>query len=310
VTPTRHAEFAAKLRLTAAALGCTSRKVFCARFRAVNPRTQCEVERLHKWMQGRALPRGTDFYDDWRAVVGSQRPTTWFETSTVEAFAVELSFLTGVSVEELRGRESRQTRGPEETPAVFGAQRAIYGAFACYSHSFSPLFRGKLMRGALRISPGHGATDRAVYTEALINGTYRMAGDVILSGGMMHILLKDGTTDLPLFLCLIVPGPPASVMCGILAGPTLTSNAPAPAATRFAAVRIPDNTDLDEGNGYLDADSGNVLDNLAATGLSLPMRDRVGEQIMGFLGSGPNHVALADQLLLCDLLDAAHLPGR
>ena len=307
---TKHADFAAKLRLTAVAIGCTSRKALCARFHAVNPRTQCEVERLHKWMQGRALPRGIEFYEDWRAVVTSQRTAAWFETSSVEAFIAELASLTGVSVEELRGRENRQTRGPEQPPAVFGAQRAIYGSFACYSHAFSPLFRGKLIRGALRISPGQGPIARAIYTEALINGTYRMAGDVILSGGMMHVLLKDGTTDLPIFLCLIVPGPPASVLCGILAGPTLTSNAPAPTATRFVAVRVPDDTDVDEGNCYLNADPDNLLENLAATGLSVPQRGQVGEQIMGFLGTGANQVALVDQLLLCELLDAAHLPPR
>jgi hypothetical protein len=308
--PTRHAEFAAKLRLTAAAIGCTSRKAFCARFHAVNPRTQCEVERLHKWMQGRALPRGIDFYEDWRAVIASQRPAAWLETCTVEAFTVELASLTGIPVEDLRARETRQSRGSEEPPAVFGAQRAIYGSFACYSHAFSPLFRGRLIRGALRVAPDQGTGARAVYTEALISGTYRMAGDVILSGGMMHVLLKDGTTALPMFLCLIVPGPPGSVLCGILAGPTLTSNAPAPTATRFAAVRVPDDADVDDGNCYLDADAGHVLENLAATGLAVQQRERVGEQIMGFLGAGANQVALVDQLLLCDMLDAAHLPVR
>ena len=45
-----------KLRLTAAVLACASRKDLCARFRAVNPATHCDLDRLHKWMQGRALP--------------------------------------------------------------------------------------------------------------------------------------------------------------------------------------------------------------------------------------------------------------
>jgi hypothetical protein len=310
VTTTRHVDFSAKLRLTAAAIGCTGRKAFCARFHAVNPRTQCEVERLNKWMQGRALPRGADFYEDWKAVLASHRPAAWFETSSVEDFATELAALTGIPAEELLSHETRQTRAPENAPAVFGAQQAIYGAFACYSHAFSPLFRGKLIRGTLRITPGQGTTARAAYTEALISGTYRMTGDVILSAGMMHILLKEGTNDLPLFLCLIAPGPPASVLCGVLAGPTLTSNVPAPTSTRFAAVRVPDGPDLDQGNGYLDTEPGLVLDNLAGTGLSIPHRQKVGEQIMGFLGASAHQVSLVDQLLLCDLLDSAHLPAR
>ncbi len=49
--------FATKLRLTAAVLGCRGRKEFCARFRAVNPGTHFDLDRSHKWLQGRALPR-------------------------------------------------------------------------------------------------------------------------------------------------------------------------------------------------------------------------------------------------------------
>jgi hypothetical protein len=44
--------FAAKLRLAAATLGCSSRKEFCARFRSVNPATQCDIDPLNKWVQG------------------------------------------------------------------------------------------------------------------------------------------------------------------------------------------------------------------------------------------------------------------
>src|SRR5215475_6468444 len=46
--------FHTKLRMAAAALGCSSRKEFCARFRNVNKTTQCDLDRLSKWMQGRS----------------------------------------------------------------------------------------------------------------------------------------------------------------------------------------------------------------------------------------------------------------
>ncbi len=49
-------ELALKLRLTSAALGCHGRKELCARFRAANPHTHFDLERSHKWMQGRATP--------------------------------------------------------------------------------------------------------------------------------------------------------------------------------------------------------------------------------------------------------------
>ena len=65
--------FAAKLRLAAATLGCSSRKEFCARFRSVNPATQCDIDRLNKWVQGRPLPRASSVYADFAAVIGSSQ---------------------------------------------------------------------------------------------------------------------------------------------------------------------------------------------------------------------------------------------
>ena len=41
----RHEELAAKLRLTAAALGCTTHKDLCGRFSALNPATEFDLER-------------------------------------------------------------------------------------------------------------------------------------------------------------------------------------------------------------------------------------------------------------------------
>ena len=48
-------EFAIKLRLTAALLGCGTHKDLCARFRAVNPSTGFDLTRSEKWLQGRAI---------------------------------------------------------------------------------------------------------------------------------------------------------------------------------------------------------------------------------------------------------------
>jgi hypothetical protein len=67
------ADFARKLQLTAALLGCTTRKELCAAFRAVNPATDFELERAHKWLQGRAMPRGMAIYAEWAQVIGTAR---------------------------------------------------------------------------------------------------------------------------------------------------------------------------------------------------------------------------------------------
>ena len=66
-------DFGAKLRITAAALGCASQKDLCARFREANPGTIFELDRSYKWMQGRALPRSVGLYEDWAALLGTGR---------------------------------------------------------------------------------------------------------------------------------------------------------------------------------------------------------------------------------------------
>ena len=92
-----HAEFAAKLRLTAAVLGNATHKGLCARFRAVNPNTPCDIDRLHKWIQGRALPRSPQLYEDWAKVLGTHRPGTWLATCSMNEFRDEIALLFGAS---------------------------------------------------------------------------------------------------------------------------------------------------------------------------------------------------------------------
>lgn len=305
-----HALFARKLQLTAAALGCTTRKALCARFRGVNPATICDIDRLHKWMQGRAMPRGPQLFEDWRAVIGSERQAAWLESSSIEAFAEELARAVGITHDELWRREERQQRRDDGAPAVLGAQRTLYGAFACYSHAWSPRNRGSLIRGSLRIRPGPRQKVQATYAEALLGGAARLGGDVVLSGGMIHVLLKESAPGLPLFLSLIAPGPPASVLCGILAGPALIAHAALPSATRFVAVRVPETPGLDAGNRYMERGETAVQQDLASTGLEIPEAAAAAAAVLAFLGDGPNQVAIADQLVLCDLLDATHPEPR
>src|SRR5262245_2655082 len=87
--PTRSAtvrDFAAKLRITAAALGCTSQKDLCAQFLRVNPATTFDVDRSYKWMQERALPRSAKLYDDWALLLGTERPPAYLQSCTLDEF--------------------------------------------------------------------------------------------------------------------------------------------------------------------------------------------------------------------------------
>lgn len=87
-------DFGAKLRITAAALGCASQKDLCARFRELNPRTIFELDRSYKWMQGSSLPRSARLYEDWAALLGTARPVAWLQSCTVGEF---LELLCGLS---------------------------------------------------------------------------------------------------------------------------------------------------------------------------------------------------------------------
>jgi hypothetical protein len=66
-----------KLRVTAAFLGAVTAKDLAAAFRRANPVTSFDVERAHKWIQGRARPRESRLYEDWAKVVDLDRPGAW-----------------------------------------------------------------------------------------------------------------------------------------------------------------------------------------------------------------------------------------
>ena len=249
------------------------------------------------------MPRGQHFFEDWRLVIGSERHPAWIETSSIDAFAEELAVGTGISLEDLWQREERLQRRGDAAPAVLGAQRTLYGAFACYSHAWSPRHRGMLIRGSLLIEPGARNRLHATYVEALMTGTTRLSGEVVLSGGMLHVLLRGDATGLPLFLSAIAPGPPASVLCGMLAGPALIAHAALPSATRFVAVRAVDGRGLEASNQYLEATPSVLARDLAGAGLRGPEVGSVAAALLGFLGHTAHQVAVADQLALCDLLD-------
>src|SRR5580704_10891973 len=146
--------FAAKLRLAAATLGCSSRKEFCARFRSVNPATQCDIDRLNKWVQGRSLPRAAAVYADFAAVIGSSQSGRWVADCSLEEFAAELTARTGVDAAALAAPDSLSPRGNPRATGLFGGMATLTGSFAAYSPAWSPHFRGRLLRGALRLAAG------------------------------------------------------------------------------------------------------------------------------------------------------------
>ena len=145
-------ELPAKLLLTQELLGCNSRKELCARFREVNPRTEFDLERSHKWMQGRARPRSARVYDDWAHLLGTERPPAWLAACTVDAFVDEVCRVFAADPEELKRRAGLDQ--PRAGAALAGgAVHYVCGAYAAYSLAWSPYHRGQIIRGSLLIEP-------------------------------------------------------------------------------------------------------------------------------------------------------------
>ncbi len=69
-----------KLRATAAVLGLVTRKDLAAAFRRVNAATSFDIERAHKWLQGRSSPRDARLYQDWVLVLDIDQSAEWIAT--------------------------------------------------------------------------------------------------------------------------------------------------------------------------------------------------------------------------------------
>jgi len=94
-----------------------------------------------------------------------------------------------------------------------------------------------------------------------------LAGDVIVAGRALHLVMRGAEQGVPLFCRLFLPGPPASVMCGMLSGATFVGHAPQPSATPLLAVRVPG--DPDSSNRYFGLEPDAPATDLAALGMRL-----------------------------------------
>lgn len=301
------AAFATKLRLAAAALGCNSRKDLCARFRSVNPATHCDLDRLNKWIQGRSLPRVSSVYADFAAVIGTSKPGRWVADCSLEDFTAELAARTGMDAAAFAVPDGSARRGAPRTTGMIGGVATLSGAFAAYSPAWSPHSHGRLIRGALRLSPGKGGTLFATYTESLFGREVRLTADAWMGVSSMHLVVREPDGDVPLFISLQIPGPPASVLCGVMSGMTFVSHEPLPSASRVVFIRVPDRSRLDSTNRYFDPVPGAIAADLAELGLDVSEGTRLDAFTRTFLGAQPLQVPSQDQATFAQMLDPMHL---
>jgi hypothetical protein len=292
-----------KLRLTAAVLGTGTCKDLAAAFRRVNATTAFDIDRAHKWLQGRARPREMQVYEDWARVLDLDRPGLWLADCATDEFLDVVSARHGLDREMLLRRlgGAGAHAGPQEAP--------LAGTYACYSHAWSPYFRGRLVCGKLTVrarSPGPSRL-HADYLELLPTGPLHWTGQVALSPRLMQIELRGAGGEVQGVFSLFPPTPPMSVLAGFMCGATIIGPDAGPSVTRIVMVRLGgEEAFAAVGEGYLSPETS-IADDLAGLGLDLPDPAAVDGQLRAFLAAGPagglDQIAAADYRSLVALFD-------
>ncbi len=295
-----------KLRVTAAVLGTITIKDLGTAFRRINPATPFDIDRAHKWMQGRASPRQLQLYEDWARLLDLDQPGGWIAESDAE------DFLDAVCVRHNRDRDTLKRH--IEVSSGFAAQPdrglMLAGTYACYSHAWSPYFHDRIIRGELSIGPGSGPNRlRASYAEVLPTGKLRLQGSVSIEKRAVHLDLREPGGDAHFVYFLVPPTPPVSVLAGLMCGATIIGHAAQPSVTRIAMVRLPTASPrLSAADAYLPS-QGSIAADLAALGLAIVDAAAVDRYLAAILGAGCglDQIPASDYQSLVDSFDRAWL---
>jgi len=304
-----------KLRLTAAVLGADTRKALAAAFRRINPATPFDVERAHKWLQGRARPRERQVYDDWSKLLDLGRSGQWIAECEVDDFLDALCARYDCDRGALERRErdvarSREALGNGAHP-VPGASLA--GTFITYSHAWSRYFSGQLICGelSLQIEPNSSRL-AATYVQNLPTGLAQLHGPVAVSQRTLTIEFHHPESNEHYSMRLFRPTPPAGIIAGYFSGLTFLSPEAQLTTARIVLIRLPPTSGRRSAGAYLPA-GASVAADLAALGL--PMRDpaEVDRRLAAFLmighDRGIDQVDAEQYAALTELFDRNWLSG-
>lgn len=303
-------DVAQKLRLTAAVLGTVARKDLAAAFRRVNANTSFDTGRADKWLQGRAQPRERQVYEDWSKVLDLDRPGQWIADCEIEAFLDEVCARHGRD----RNALLSTLEGPSSRNIGAGLALQLAGTFVCYSHAWSPYFRGRLIRGELSVgaasSPNRLLT---TYTEVLPTGRLEVKGTMAIGKRTLHVEVSDTLGGVPVFtFCLFPASPPTSVLAGLMFGATVLGPDIQPSVTRIVMVRLPAATPwLRSADAYLPPD-GSVAEELATLGLRIENPAAIDKGVTEFLSGGSggfDQIQIPSYRTLVDLFDRVWLTG-
>jgi hypothetical protein len=274
-----------KLRATTTALGLVTRKDLAAAFRRVNAATTFDIERAHKWLQGRSSPRDARLYQDWVLVLDIEQSAEWIANCEFEAFLEVVARRYNVEQVALfcPGTPAHSVR----SGGTNDAHSNLAGTYVCYSNSWSPYYRGQMIRGGLLIANTVSAvTPQVAYSEVLPTGRLQVSGTLSLSNRAMHMTLKEPAGDAQFLFCLFPPTAPVRVLGGLMCGATLIGPDSSPSVTRIIMVRLPATSDhLLSANAYLPKEACFALD-LANFGLPVSSPKLVDKCLSEFLCSG------------------------
>jgi hypothetical protein len=299
-----------KLRATTAALGLITRKDLAAAFRRVNAATTFDIERAHKWLQGRSSPRDARLYQDWVLVLDIDQSAEWIANCEFDAFLEVVARRYNVGREALSSQ-----RIPTHSVRSGGANDTysnLAGAYVCYSNSWSPYFRGHMIRGALTIADT--PTLQVAYSEVLPTGQLQVSGTLSLSSRAMHMTLREPSGDAQFLFCLFPPTAPVRVLGGLMCGVTLIGPDASPSVTRIIMIRLPATSDhLHSANAYLPK-AGSFARDLASLGLPVSSPQMVDERLSEFLccgdGKGLDQPNTATYRMIVELFDREWLHHR
>jgi hypothetical protein len=294
-----------KLRLTAALLGVVARKDLAAAFRRVNATTPFEIGRADKWLQGRSQPRELQVYEDWSKVLELDRPGQWIADCDTEVF------LDAICVRHGRDREALlnaiESPGGRDL-SMPGAAVELAGTFACYSHAWSPYFRGRLIRGELAIDRESSPNRLPVtYTEVLPTGAMKLRGVLSVAKRGLLIQVSDAKGEVQfLTFCLFQASSPASVLAGLMFGTTVIGHDAEPSVTRVVMARVPAATArLRSADAYLPT-QGSIAEDLAGLGLRIDdpvAADRVLAEFFSGASGGFDQIPMPAYRALTEIFD-------
>ena len=306
-------DFALRLRLAAAVLGCETRKDLAAAFRRVNPHTSFDVVRADKWLSGKASPRTADVYRDWSKLLAVDRSYEWLTSCSVDDLLDALASRYGMTSDAILERARGFPRGAlshDSSQRSGGRPGFIEGAYACYGFAFTPYYPGRLLRGSLVISPGSGR-QTATYILNLASAPARFFGPVSVNGRGMQIELHQVPEgDTRVYMVLFAPSPPASFLAGVLCGSATLGPDSEPSMTRIAIIRLPGPSPAFNDLDVLVEPGASIAGDLEVAGLHLLDGREVDSRLMEFLPARSHHgieqVTITEYRSLVALFDREH----